>query len=30
LAVIEKLTKAGRQATTYEFEKIEISPDTEK
>lgn len=30
MAVIEKLTKAGRQATTFEFEKQGSSPDTEK
>jgi len=30
MSIIELLTKAGRQATTYEFEKQGLSPDTEK
>lgn len=30
MAIIEKLTKSGRQATAYEFDNQNISPDTEK
>ena len=30
LSVIERLTEVGREATRFDFDKMSLSPDTEK